>query len=249
MDIWTPSGPYLKPQKLDQFAIGYYKNFKSITFESELFYKKIKNRIDYIDDADLVANNDIETVLLNGQSRAFGAEFLLKKSTSKHKYWIAYTISKSEQQTGGLGNNDFGINNGEWYLTPYDKTHDFSFNSNYKINDKLTLNTNFIFQTGQPTTYPNAQYNYMNLSIPNYGNRNTYRLTNYHRLDFSLSLIPKKNDIKKVKREWVFGIYNIYNRNNATSILFRENTETLKNEAVQISIFGIVPSITYNFKF
>ena len=249
LDIWTPSGPYLKPQKLDQFAIGYYKNFKSITFESELFYKKIKNRIDYIDDADLVANNDIETVLLNGQSRAFGAEFLLKKSSNKYKFWIAYTISKSEQQTGGLGNNDFGINNGEWYLTPYDKTHDFSFNSNYKINDKLTLNTNFIFQTGQPTTYPNAQYNYMNLSIPNYGNRNTYRLPNYHRLDFSLSLIPKKNDIKKAKREWVFGIYNIYNRDNATSILFRENTETLKNEAVQISIFGIVPSITYNFKF
>ena len=102
-----------------------------------------------------MANNDIETVLLNGRSRAFGAEFLLKKSSSKHKYWIAYTISKSEQQTGGLGNNDFGINNGEWYLTPYDKTHDFSFNSNYKINDKLTLNTNFIPAKNQNSRHEN----------------------------------------------------------------------------------------------
>ena len=249
LDIWTPSGPYIKPQKLDQFALGFYKKFEFLNFESEFFYKKIKNRIDYIDDADLIANNDIETVLLNGKSRAYGAEFLVKKSSGKHRFWIAYTISKSEQKTGGIGENDLGINNGEWYLTPYDKTHDISFNSSYKINKKLSLNTNFIYQTGQPTTYPNAQYNYMNLSIPNYGNRNTYRLPNYHRLDFSLILTPKKNDVKKIKREWVFGIYNIYNRDNATSILFRENTEKLKNEAVQISIFGIVPSITYNFKF
>ena len=249
LDIWTPSGPYIDPQKLDQFAIGYYKKFKLLKLESEIFYKMIKNRLDYIDGADLVANNDIERVLLKGQARAYGLELLLKKNTGRNQFWISYTLSKSEQKTPGISYDESGINNGKWYLTPYDKTHDISINSKFKINEKLTLNSNFIFQTGQPTNYPNAQYQYMNLSIPNYGSRNSNRLPNYHRLDLSLSLVPKKNINKKVNSEWVFGIYNLYNRDNASSILFRKNDQTLKNEAVQISIFGIVPSVTYNFNF
>ena len=249
LDIWTPSGPYIDPQKLDQFAIGYYKKFKLLKLESEIFYKMIKNRLDYIDGADLVANNDIERVLLKGQARAYGLELLLKKNTGRNQFWISYTLSKSEQKTPGISYDESGINNGKWYLTPYDKTHDISINSKFKINEKLTLNSNFIFQTGQPTNYPNAQYQYMNLSIPNYGSRNSNRLPNYHRLDLSLSLVPKKNINKKVNSEWVFGIYNLYNRDNASSILFRKNDQTLKNEAVQISIFGIVSSVTYNFNF
>lgn len=249
LDIWTPSGPYIEPQKLDQFAIGFYKNIDKFKLESEIFYKKIKNRLDYIDGADLVANNDIERTLLRGKARAYGVELLLKKNTGRNKFWISYTLSKSEQKTSGISNNESGINYGEWYLTPYDKTHDISINSKFKINEKLTLNGNFIYQTGQPTNYPNAQYQYMNLSVPNYGLRNTNRLPNYHRLDLSLSLLPKKNINKRVNSEWVFGIYNLYDRDNASSILFRKNNESLKNEAVQISIFGIVPSITYNFKF
>jgi len=249
LDIWTPSGPYIEPQKLDQFAIGYYKNIDKFKLESEIFYKKIKNRLDYIDGADLVANNDIERTLLRGKARAYGLELLLKKNTGRNKFWISYTLSKSEQKTSGISNNESGINYGEWYLTPYDKTHDISINSKFKINEKLTLNGNFIYQTGQPTNYPNAQYQYMNLSVPNYGLRNTNRLPNYHRLDLSLSLLPKKNINKRVNSEWVFGIYNLYDRDNASSILFRKNNESLKNEAVQISIFGIVPSISYNFKF
>ena len=249
LDIWTPSGPYIDPQKLDQFALGYYKNIKEFKLESEIFYKKIKNRLDYIDGADLVANDDIERTLLKGKARAYGLELLLKKNKGRNQFWISYTLSKSEQKTPGLNNIGPGINNGEWYLSPYDKTHDISINSKFKINEKLTLNTNFIYQTGQPTNYPNAQYQYMNLSIPNYGLRNSNRLPNYHRLDISLNLLPKKNKSRKLKSEWVFGIYNLYNRDNASSILFRKNDETLRNEAVQISIFGIVPSVTYNFNF
>ena len=176
-----------------------------------------------------------------------GGNFYLKKSQGKHTYWLAYTLSKSEQKTEGRTSFEKGINDGEWYYTPYDKTHDISFVSNYKISNKFTLNTNFIFQTGQPTNYPVGQYTYMDLNIPNYGPRNSRRLPNYHRLDVSVTLNSQK--IKKYKSEWVFGFYNIYNRDNANSIFFRENSETLKNEAVQLSIFGIVPSITYNFKF
>ena len=248
LDIWVPSGPYLKPQKLDQFALGFYKNAKSLRFESELFYKKIKNKLDYVDGADLVGNDNIETVVIAGNARAFGIEFLLKKISGRHKYWIAYTLSKSEQKTPGRNSIETGINFSKWYNTPYDKTHDLSINSEYKINDKLKFVGNFIYQTGQPTNYPNSQYNYMNLNIPNFGERNSSRLPHYHRLDINLTLKPKKNN-RKIESTWVFGIYNLYNRDNANSIIFRRNNETLKNEAVQISIFGIVPSVTYNFKF
>jgi len=248
LDIWVPSGPYLKPQKLDQFALGFYKNAKSIRFESELFYKKIKNRLDYVDGADLVGNDNIETVVIAGDARAFGIEFLLKKISGRHKYWIAYTLSKSEQKTPGRNSIETGINFSKWYNTPYDKTHDLSINSEYKINDKLKLVGNFIYQTGQPTNYPNSQYNYMNLNIPNFGARNSFRLPDYHRLDINLTLKPRKKN-RNIESTWVFGIYNLYNRDNANSIIFRRNNETLKNEAVQISIFGIVPSVTYNFKF
>ena len=248
LDIWVPSGPYLKPQKLDQFALGFYKNAKSLRFESELFYKKIKNKLDYVDGADLVGNDNIETVVIAGDARAFGIEFLLKKISGRHKYWIAYTLSKSEQKTPGRNSIETGINFSKWYNTPYDKTHDLSINSEYKINDKLKLVGNFIYQTGQPTNYPNSQYNYMNLNIPNFGARNSFRLPDYHRLDINLTLKPRKKN-RNIESTWVFGIYNLYNRDNANSIIFRRNNETLKNEAVQISIFGIVPSVTYNFKF
>ncbi len=250
LDVWAPSGPYLKPQKLDQIALGYHTKLKNNNkIETEVFYKKIKNRLDYINGADLVANEAIERVLLNGEARAYGIEFLYKKNKGRHNFWIAYTYSKSEQKTIGRNSIETGINMGNWYNTPYDKTHDFSFVSNYKLNEKLTLNTNFIFQTGQPTTYPIGQYTYMDLNVPNYGARNSNRLPNYHRLDVSLTLIPNKNKKRDYKSEWVFGIYNIYNRENANSITFQQNEKTLKNEAIQLSIFGIVPSISYNFNF
>ena len=248
LDIWVPSGPYIKPQKLDQYALGYYKRIKNIKIETEIFYKKIKNRLDYIDGADLVANDNIETVILPGKSRAYGFEILLKKSEGRHKFMVAYTLSKSEQKTPGRNSLEDGINFSNWYNTPYDKPHDFSINSEYILSKKLKIVGNFIYQTGQPTNYPNSQYTYMNLNVPNYGKRNSQRLPNYHRMDINLTLTPEKKN-KKIESSWVFGIYNLYNRDNASSIIFRRNNETLKNEAVQISIFGIVPSVTYNFKF
>jgi hypothetical protein len=250
LDVWAPSGPYLKPQQLDQLALGYHSKLKNGSkIETEVFYKKIKNRLDYIGGADLIANEAIERVLLSGKARAYGLEFLFKKNKGRHNYWVAYTISKSQQQTKGRDIKETGINMGNWYNTGYDKTHDFSFVSNFKLNKKLTFNTNYIFQTGQPTNYPTGQYKYMDLVIPNYGARNSNRLPNYHRLDISLTLNPNKNKRRDYKSEWIFGFYNIYDRDNANSISFRQNDKTLKNEAVQISIFGIVPSVTYNFKF
>ena len=251
LDVWTPSGKYVKPQLLDQFAIGYFKNFNDNTYslEVESFYKTVKNRIDYIDGANLIANNAIEQIILNGKAKAYGLELLLKKNEGKFKGWLAYTLSKSEQQTKGRTPAELGINNGNWYRTPYDKTHDISFTGSYILNKKWKLNTNFLFQTGQPATFPNGQYIYNGLSIPNYSARNSDRLPSYNRLDFSATYIPKPDKVKGWQSYWVFGIYNVYNRKNAASIAFGQNEETQLNEATQLSIFGIVPSISYNFKF
>ncbi|WP_223033212.1 TonB-dependent receptor [Hanstruepera marina] len=251
LDVWAPSGKYIEPQILDQVALGYFRNFKDnmYSLELETFYKKVENRIDYIDGADLIANDAIEQVILNGEARAYGLEILFRKNEGRFKGWIAYTLSKSEQRTPGRTSVEPGINNGEWYSTPYDKTHDLSFTGSYDFNKKWRFNANFIFQTGQPVTYPNAQYEYNGISIPNYGLRNENRLPAYNRLDISATYVPKPEKIKGWQGEWVFGIYNVYNRRNAASIQFQENRDTGVNEAVRLSIFGIVPSISYNFKF
>ncbi|WP_298346515.1 TonB-dependent receptor [uncultured Algibacter sp.] len=250
LDIWTPSGKYIKPQLLDQYAIGYFKNFNNnkYSLEIESFYKTVKNRIDYIDGADLVANNAIEQVVLNGRSRAYGLEVLAKKNEGRFKGWLAYTLSKSEQQTPGRSPIETGINNGEWYRTPFDKTHDISFTGSSDWNEKWKMNANFLFQTGQPATFPNSQYEYNGLNIPNFSGRNSDRLPAYHRLDISLNYTPKPNKTKGWRSHWVFGIYNIYNRRNAASISFGQNETTGGNEATRLAIFGIVPSISYNFK-
>ena len=251
LDVWTPSGKYIKPQLLDQFALGYFKTFKENTYtlEIESFYKTIKNRIDYIDGADLIANNNIEQVILNGEARAYGLELLLKKNEGKLKGWLSYTLSKSEQQTKGRNNFETGINNGNWYNAAFDKTHDVSITTSYELNKKWSFSSNFIFQSGQPTTYPLSQYEYNGITIPNFGNRNANNLPSYNRLDISASYSPKKNANRKLQAQWVFGLYNVYNRKNAASINFRQDNVTGTNEAVRLSIFGIVPSITYNFKF
>ena len=251
LDVWTPSGKYVKPQILHQFALGYFKtiNENNYNLEIETFYKTIKNRIDYIDGADLIANNAIEQVILNGKARAYGLEVLFRKNEGDFQGWIAYTLSKSEQQTKGRTPEEIGINNGLWYNTPYDKSHDISVTTSYKLNDRWSFNSNFLFQTGLPATFPNGQYEYNGITIPIYEARNSSRIPTYHRLDLSAKYIPKKNANKKWKTEWVFGVYNAYNRKNASSISFRENRTSGANEALKLSLFGIIPSVSYNFKF
>ncbi|CAL2089451.1 TonB-dependent receptor [Tenacibaculum sp. 190524A05c] len=251
LDIWAPSGEFLKPQIADQYAVGYFRNFKNnmYSIETEAYYKTVDNRVDYINGAELIAQNTIETEILNGEARAYGLEFLLRKNKGDLTGWIAYTLSKSEQRTPGGAAGGPGLNNGDWYNTPFDRTHDLSVTGNYKLNEKWTFNANFVFQTGRPVTYPNGQFQYNGLSIPTYSTRNADRLPSYNRLDVSATLTPRKNKNRKWQAEWVFGIYNLYSRRNAASIRFGVNDETGINEAERTSIFGITPSITYNFKF
>lgn len=248
-DIYAPSGKYIDPQIGDQVAAGYFKKFDNYALEVEGFYKTVQNRLDYVDDADLIANDAVEQILLSGEARAYGMEALLRKTDGKLQGWIAYTLSKSEQRTPGRTSEEIGINNGEWYNSPWDKTHDISITAQYEWSKKWSFGANLIYQTGQPTTYPTGQYVYNDITVPVYEARNSSRLQHFHRLDISATLTPTKKKEKRWTGEWVFSLYNVYNRKNAASISFRENSDTNQNEAVRLSIFGIIPAVTYNFKF
>ncbi len=251
LDVWAPSGNFLKPQTLDQVAIGYFQNLNDdkYSLEVEAFYKKIYNRVDYIDGADLIANNAIEQVILNGNARAYGLEVLFRKNEGKLTGWVSYTLSRAEQQTPGRTAEETGINNGNWYKTGFDKTHNLAVVSTYELNQKWKFGSIFTLQTGQPVTFPNGKYEYQGILIPSYGARNEDNLPTYHHLDISATYTPKPDKKKGWQGEWVFSIYNVYGRENAASITFRQNTDTATNEAVRLSIFGVVPSVTYNFKF
>jgi len=248
-DVYAPSGKYIKPQLSNQFALGYFKIFKNYSLEAETFYKEVQNRLDYTDGADLIANNSIEQVLLSGEAKAYGLEVLFRKNEGKLRGWIAYTLSKSKQKTPGRTPEETGINNSNWYHSAWDKTHDISITANYEWNAKWAFGANFIFQTGQPATFPNGQYQYNGIVIPTFENRSSSRLQAFHHVDLSATLTPSKNQGRNWQGEWVFSIYNVYDRKNAASVSFRENTDVGRNEAVKLSIFGIIPAVTYNFKF
>ena len=251
LDVWTPSDRFIKPQIADQVALGYFKNFEEgmYSLEVETYYKEVQNRLDYIDGANLIANKAIEQIILNGQLRSYGLEIMFRKNEGKFNGWISYTLSKSEQQTPGRTPIETGINNGQWYNSVYDKLHNIAITSSYNLNEKWSFGANFALQTGQPVTYPVGQYDYLGINVPSYGLRNENRLPAYHHLDIAATLTPKNNKDRQWKGEWVFSIYNLYNRKNAASINFRQNIDTGSNEAVKTSIFGIVPAVSYNFKF
>lgn len=251
LDIWAPSDDFFKPQILDQVALGYFRNFNNdkYSLQVETFYKKIKNRVDYIDGAELIANNAIEQTILNGKGRSYGLEMMLSKNTGKLSGWISYTLSRAEQQTPGRTPTETGVNDGKWYKSGYDKLHNLSVTASYKRSDKWSYGSVFSLQSGQPVTFPDGQYEYGGIIVPSFGLRNENRLPTYHHLDVSASYTPKPKKQKGWQGEWVFSIYNIYNRQNAASINFRQNVDSGANEAVKFSIFGTLPGITYNFKF
>jgi outer membrane receptor protein involved in Fe transport len=251
MSIWTPSGPFTKPQLLDQYAMGYFRNFKDgdYSLETELFYKNVQNRIDYIDGADVLANNNVEQVILNGKARSYGLELLFRKNTGVFTGWVSYTLSRAEQKTPGRTPEEPGIANGDWYLSGYDKLHNLSIVGSYELNPKWSFNGNFTLQSGQPVTYANGYYEMGGIHIPNYSLRNENRLPLFHHLDVAATYTPKPDKKKGWQSYWVFSLYNIYNRKNAASMSFTTNEDTGANETRRLSIFGIVPGVSYNFKF
>lgn len=251
LDIWTPSGKYIQPQIVHQYAAGFFQNFADDTYslEIESYFKHGKNRLDYIDGAELIGNPAIEQVLLHGKTKSYGIEFLFRKNKGDFTGWVAYTWAKSLQQTAGRTPQEMGINHGKWYRTPHDRTHDLTVVAMYQISPKWHIGGNFTLQSGRPVTYPVGKYQFMDMTINDYNHRNNYSLPSFHHLDLSFTYTPH-NPNKKWQREWVFSVYNVYNRKNAASINFRQNENNMQQtEAVKLSVFGIVPSVSYNFKF
>ena len=242
-DTWIMSSKNVKPQIADQVSLGYFRNFKDNMFETsvETYYKDMQNVIDYRSGANVFLNEQLEGDLVYGDGRAYGVEFMVKKNKGKLTGWLGYTLSRSEKQFDE-------INNSSWFPARQDRIHDINLVAMYKINDKLTLSGNYIYYTGDAVTFPSGRYEVDGKVVPYYTERNGYRMPDYHRLDLGLTWYTKKTE--KFESSWNFSLYNTYGRENAYSISFRpnENDPTI-TEAVQMSLFKWVPSITYNFKF
>lgn len=246
-DVWSPSTNNIKPELADQYTLGYFKNFSigKQEFESsaEVYYKDMLNQVDYVDGANLLLNELLEGELINGIGRAYGLELYVKKATGDLTGWVSYTLSRSERKSPGISDN-------EWYPSRFDRLHNLYIVTQYRLNEKWDLAANFVFSSGTPTTFYTGQYNIQGYTIPDAGSndRNNVRNPIYHRLDLSATYTKKKKG--KWESNWVFSVYNAYNRRNPFSIYFENNYQnTGINRAIQFSVIGsIVPAISYNFK-
>ncbi len=242
-DKWIASTNIIKPELANQFAVGYYRNFKENNYEfsSEAYFKTMANQIDYRDGAEVFTNDPIETQLLFGKGRAYGIELSVKKKQGRLTGWLNYTLSKTERQFAG-------INNGNWYNARQDRTHDIALVGMYQLNNKWNLSATWVYYTGDAITYPSGKYTIDGEVYFYYSERNGYRMPSYHRLDLGATKQLKKT--KKFSSELNFTLYNAYGRANAYEINFQESeTDPDKTEAVKTSLFNFVPTISYNFKF
>lgn len=242
-DLWIMNSPTIKPEIADQVAAGYYRNFKdnTIEFSAEIYYKALQNQIDYKNGANTQGNELVEGELLLGKGRAYGLELFLKKKTGRFTGWVSYTLSRSERQITE-------INDGNWYPVRQDRTHDVSLVGMFELTEKWSLAATWVYNTGNAVTFPSGKY-YVDGNVQFlYSERNGYRMPAYHRLDFGATWQRKKTE--KFESSWNFSIYNVYARENAYAIIFRESeTDPNKTEAVRIALFRIVPSVTWNFRF
>lgn len=243
LDKWASTSNIIQPQISNQYSIGYYANIlhNNYEFTAEAYYKDMEHILDYRNGADVFLNETVESQLLFGKGRAYGMEFMLKKKTGKLTGWISYTLSKTERKINGINNN-------KWYNATQDRTHDIAIVGTYQLNKKWTLSGNFVFYTGNAVTFPSGKYQVNGQTAYYYNSRNADRMPNYHRLDFGATMQLKKT--KKWTKELVFSLYNVYGRENAFAINFKDNKDNPnKTEIVRTSLFRWVPSISYNFKF
>jgi hypothetical protein len=246
LDIYFPASSSIKPQLVDQVALGYFHNFASNRYElsTEVYYKFMQNQIDFRDNANLILNEQLEREILSGTGEAYGLELMLKKTEGKLKGWVSYTLSKTTRTIAG-------INNGDPYRPRQDRPHAINLVASYQLKPRLQLGAAFTYASGSPISIPNSSYEHNGLVVPVYAERNGYRLPDSHRLDLSLTLDNKKKPGRKWESSWNFSLYNAYGRQNPFTIQVRQNADNPKNtEAVQMSLIGtIVPAVTYNFKF
>lgn len=258
IDLYRAAGSYIDPATVYQYAVGYFQNFNRNMWEAsvEVYYKDFNDLVDYRAGADLIFNQTIETELLTGIGRSYGAEFFLRKNIGKLTGWFSYTLSRTEMKVNGPDSRT-SISNGQWYSANFDKLHDFSLIMNYQLTEEWDIGGNFIYQTGRPTTAPSGKYYFEGVAVPIYLDRNNKRIPNYHRLDLAANYIPKRDPNKKFYSSWSMGIYNVYGRRNAYSVFFQADQETpavagqaVITQANRLSIFAIpIPFVTWNFNF
>jgi hypothetical protein len=242
-DIYVMSSNNIKPGIADQVSLGYYRNLAHNVFElsAEVYYKWLGNQIDYRNNAQLVANQNVESQLLYGVGRAYGVELFLKKKYGRLNGWIGYTLSRVESKFDD-------INNGAYFPARHDRTHDISLVGIYQLKKRVTVSAVFVYGTGNAVTFPDGKYKVGGVTTYYYSARNGYRLPSDNRLDLGITFDGKLH--KKYHSGWTFGIYNVYNRKNPYSVIFRDTHDSPpRTEAVETSLFGIIPSVTWNFKF
>ena len=249
-DVWLPSSDVVKPQFGRQIALGYYKNFLENEYETstELYYKTMENLVEYQENyipGIAVGIGNIDNNLTFGNGKSYGLELFFAKRRGALNGWIGYTLSKTTREFNEL-------NEGNWYYSKYDRTHDLSLVLNYEISERLNFSTVFIYATGNSLTVPKSVYVINGELLTEWGDRNSYRMSPYHRMDVSLTL--KNKEEKKYDSSWSLSIYNIYNRQNPYFIYFEAEGllgggEEVQINAQQVSLFPIIPSISWNFKF
>ena len=244
LDIWFPTSPNIKPQTVDMFSVGFFRNFSDNMYESsvELYYKNQNNVIDFAEHADLMLNKHLEKEVRTGTGKAFGAEFMVRKNKGDLTGFVNYTLSRSERTIPE-------VNKGKTYLSPYDKTHSLNVVANYELSRKITLSAIWVFASGNPTTYPSGRFEIDGEYFPIYSGRNEYRRPNYHRLDLSFTFVPHSYSQKRLRGEWNVSLYNAYGKKNPWMITYNQNEESGLPYAQMLYLFGVVPSVTYNFKF
>ncbi|WP_237701134.1 TonB-dependent receptor [Maribacter sp. HTCC2170] len=249
IDTWKLSDSNIEPQKGSQYSLGFFKNFDDNNYELSLegYYKKSTDILDFKTGAQLLLNDQIETEVLQGEGRAYGLEFLLRKNSGRINGWLGYTYSRSEIRFDGQFAEE-RINEGAYFPSNYDKPHDLSLVANYKFTRRYSASVNFSYQTGRPITYPIGQYNFRDSEYVFYSNRNEFRIPDYYRLDIGIN-IEGNHKIKKFAHSfWNVSVYNVLGRANPYSVFFVSEQGEVK--AYKSSIFSIpIPSITYNFKF
>ena len=242
-DQWIGNSYNIKPEIADQLSVGYVTKLFKNNFEltAEAYYKHLQNQIDYKDGAEINTVSDVESVLLYGIGRAYGLELLLKKKEGRLTGWIGYTLSKTERRIDG-------INEGKWYNARQDRTHDISVVGIYDLNDRWSISGVFVYNTGDAVTYPTGKYNVQGQTLYQYAARNDNRMPAYHRLDFSATY--EKNKTKRRHGSWNFSLYNVYGRENAYRISFKDDpNDPTRTQIIRTALFKWVPSVTYQFKF
>ena len=254
-DLWVPSSAGIKPKFSDQYALGYFKNFKDNMFEAsiEAYYKEMSNLIEYKEGVlpEDNTNSSSDDAFVFGDGDSYGIEVLVKKNKGKTTGWIGYTLSKTTRYFDE-------INNGISFPAKYDRRHDLSITATHKLNNKWTLSSVFVYATGNSITLPTERYIIGSNVYTEFTSRNGFRMEPYHRLDLGATYTPNKKN-KRFNSSWNFSIYNVYSRKNPYFIYFDLESTTGENgniqdgnltpKAYQVSIFPILPSVTWNFNF